>query len=164
MTISGEKHSVRLDPLNDYLFYKIMGEKGNEKQLLGFLNAVLGKTGYERFTSVEILENKTFTPESLGDKSCTLDVRAILQSKTRVNVEVQLRNQHNMEKRSLFYWSKEYSSSLSAGMDYSQLPNVIAINIVGYNYPPVDKFHTCFHLREDDSHEHILTDAPRCLK
>jgi len=44
----------RHNPLNDYLFYKIMGEKGDEVQLLGFINAVLGKTGDDRFTSVEI--------------------------------------------------------------------------------------------------------------
>ncbi|MDR2717194.1 MAG: hypothetical protein LBB89_03900 [Treponema sp.] len=41
----------RHNPLNDYLFYKIMGEKGDEIQLLGFLNAVLGKTGADCFTS-----------------------------------------------------------------------------------------------------------------
>jgi hypothetical protein len=35
----------RFNPLNDYLFYKVMGEKGSETQLLGFLNAVLGRTG-----------------------------------------------------------------------------------------------------------------------
>jgi len=44
----------RLNPLNDFLFYKIMGEKGDEVQLLGFINAVLGKTGAGRFTSVEV--------------------------------------------------------------------------------------------------------------
>ena len=149
----------RYDPLNDFLFYKIMGEKGSEKQLLGFLNAVLGKTGEDQFTSVEIIENKTFTAEAIGDKSCTLDVRAVLQSKTRVNVEVQLRNQHNMSRRSLFYWSKEYSQSLLAGMDYSELPNVISINIVNYDYPPIDNFHTCFHLREDNNRDYVLTNA-----
>jgi hypothetical protein len=31
----------RFNPLNDYLFLKIMGEEGDEEQLLAFLNAVL---------------------------------------------------------------------------------------------------------------------------
>ena len=44
----------KFDPLNDYLFIKVMGEKGDEVQLLGFLNAVLGRTGKDRFNSVEI--------------------------------------------------------------------------------------------------------------
>jgi len=32
----------RLNPLNDHLFLKLMGEEGNEIQCLAFLNAVLG--------------------------------------------------------------------------------------------------------------------------
>jgi hypothetical protein len=35
----------RLNPLNDYMFLKIMGEKGDEEQLCAFLNAVLGRSG-----------------------------------------------------------------------------------------------------------------------
>ena len=149
----------RLNPLNDFLFYKIMGEKGDEVQLLGFINAVLGKTGDDRFTSVEIIENKSFTPKVIGDKSSTLDVRAILHGKTKVNIEVQVRNQHNMDQRSLFYWSKEYAESLEEGQDYRELPNVIAINIVDFDYPPARNFHTRFHLREDSDRDLILTDA-----
>ena len=54
MNKSAKLLKQRLNPLNDFLFYKIMGEKGDEVQLLGFINAVLGKTGDDRFTSVEI--------------------------------------------------------------------------------------------------------------
>jgi len=149
----------RYNPLNDYLFYKIMGEKGDEVQLLGFLNAVLGKTGDDRFTSVEIIENKSFSPKVLGDKASILDVRAVLQGKTKVNIEVQIRNENNMDRRSLFYWSKEYAKSLKAGQDYRKLPDVIAINIVDFNFPPANNFHTRFHLREDHDHDLVLTGA-----
>jgi predicted transposase/invertase (TIGR01784 family) len=93
----------RYDPLNDYLFYKIIGEKGDEFQLLGFINAVLGKTGDDCFSSVEIIENKYLSPKFVGDKASILDVRAVLQGKTKVNIEVQIRNQNNMDRRSLFY-------------------------------------------------------------
>jgi predicted transposase/invertase (TIGR01784 family) len=147
------------DPLNDFLFYKVMGEKGDEVQLLGFINAVLGKTGDDKFTSVEILENKTFTPENIGDKSVTFDVRAVLHGKTKVNVEVQLRNEHNMDKRSLFYWSEEFVKSLKAGQDYSELPDVIAINIIDFDYIDTRSFHSCFHLRDDNEKGVILTDS-----
>jgi len=149
----------RLNPLNDFLFYKIMGEKGDEVQLLGFINAVLGRTGKSRFTSVEVIENKSFTPKVIGDKASSLDVRAVLQGRTKVNIEVQVRNQHNMDQRSLFYWSKEYAESLEEGQDYRKLPNVIAINIVDFDYPPVHNFHTRFHLREDNDRDIILTGA-----
>jgi len=149
----------RLNPLNDFLFYKIMGEKGDEVQLLSFINAVLGKTGDDRFTSVEIIENKSFTSKVIGDKSSVLDVRAVLQGKTRVNIEVQIRNWHNMDRRSLFYWSKEYTESLGEGQDYGELPDVIAINIVDFDYPPAPYFHTRFSLREDHDRDLVLTEA-----
>ena len=147
------------DHLNDFLFYKVMGEKGDEKQLLGFLNAVLGKTGAERFTAVKIIENKYLSPEIIGDKGSILDVRAVLHGKTRVNIEVQVRNQHNMDRRSLFYWSREYTESLGEGQDYRELPDVIAINVVNFDFPPVRNSHTRFHLREDLDHDIVLTEA-----
>jgi predicted transposase/invertase (TIGR01784 family) len=149
----------RLNLLNDYLFVKVMGEKGDEEQLLGFLNAVLRRTGKDRLVSVEILENKTFTAEVIGDKSSILDLRALLEDHTRVNIEVQLRNLGNMDRRSLFYWSREYTKSLEAGQDYLELPNVIAINLVNFELFPSGDFHTSFHLREDREWELVLTEA-----
>jgi predicted transposase/invertase (TIGR01784 family) len=83
----------------------------------------------------------------------------VLQGKTRVNVEVQLRNQRNMDRRSLFYWSREYMKSLKAGEDYHDLPDVITVNIVDFNFPPPRKYHTCFHLREDNEPNLILTNS-----
>jgi hypothetical protein len=34
----------RLNPLNDFLFLKTMGAKGDEEHILGFLNAAMGRT------------------------------------------------------------------------------------------------------------------------
>jgi len=151
--------STKFDPLNNFFFYKIFGEKGDEIQLLGFINAVLGKTEDDKFVSVDILENKSFITDFLGGKSCSLDVRAKLKNGTIVNIEVQLRDKKNMDRRSLFYFSKEYTSDLEAGEDYIELPNVIAINIVDYNFPKTKDFHSCFRLREDTEQDIILTDA-----
>jgi hypothetical protein len=82
----------RFNLLNDYLFLKVMGEKGDEEQLLGFLNAVLQKNDADKLVSVEILEDKTFSPEVIGDKSSILDIRARTDGDRRVNIEVQIRN------------------------------------------------------------------------
>jgi predicted transposase/invertase (TIGR01784 family) len=151
--------SQRFNPLNDYLFYKVMGEKGDEEQLLGFLNAVLGHSGKEPIKSVEILENKALTADIVNGKSCILDVRAALADGSMVNIEVQLRNEHNIDRRSLFHWSRMYSESLNKGEDYQKLPNVIAVNIVDFDFPAEGDVHTCFHLREDTNPSLILTDA-----
>ncbi|GMO55374.1 MAG: hypothetical protein Ta2A_00150 [Treponemataceae bacterium] len=149
----------RYNPLNDYLFQKVMGEKGDEEQLLAFLNAVLKRTQANPLTSVEILENKTITADVLGDRTIILDVRAITSADERVNIEVQLKDLHNMNKRTLFYWSREFMKSIVSGDDYNILPKVITINIVNFGYIDIDDYHTCFHLREDNHRDYVLTDV-----
>jgi predicted transposase/invertase (TIGR01784 family) len=156
-TINNHEPFQRLNPLNDYLFFKVMGEKGDEPQLLGFLNAVLGRPGKELIESVEIIEDTSFEKDTIAGKSCILDVLAVLHDGTKVNIEVQLSNERNMERRSLFYWSKVYYRSLKKGQDYRELPNVIAINIVDFDYLPGENFHACFHLREDADPSIILS-------
>ena len=149
----------QFDPLNNFFFHKIFGEKGDEVQLLGFINAVLGKTDDDKFVSVDILENKSFIADILGGKSCSLDVRAKLKNGSMVNIEVQIRDNKDMDRRSLFYLSKEYTSDLGEGENYIDLPNVIAINIVNYDFPKTNDFHSTFRLREDTERDIILTDA-----
>lgn len=149
----------RFDPLNDFLFYKVMGEKGNEPQLLGFLNAVLGQSGRKPIETLEIQESRDFVKELQEGKSCTLDVKAVLSDRTKVNIEVQLQDECNIARRSLFYWSKLYTEDMMEGHDYSQLPDTIAINIVGFGFLPSRKVHTCFRLREDDDADTVLTSA-----
>ncbi|MCL2412063.1 MAG: Rpn family recombination-promoting nuclease/putative transposase, partial [Treponema sp.] len=65
----------RLNPLNDFLFLKLMGEEGNEIQCLAFLNAVLGSKGKAPVKLIKILENRAITADIISDKSCVLDVR-----------------------------------------------------------------------------------------
>lgn len=153
------EHKERLNPLNDFLFRTVMGQKGDEEQLLSFINAVLQRTGKGNMTSIEIRDNTTITPEIIGDKMSILDVLAVISDGSKANVEVQVRNQHNMERRSLFYWGQEYTRDARSGDDYANLVNVIMINIVDYEIENKLGFHTSYHLREDESPEHILTDA-----
>ena len=134
----------RLKILNDFVFQKAMGEKGDEVQLLAFLNAVLKRTGKDTIESVEILEDKDLPAEMIDGKSGKLDVLAKLKNNTKINIEVQLENQHNMARRSLDYWSWNYIKGIGKGRDYIELPAVIGINILGFGYIPLDDFHTSF--------------------
>jgi predicted transposase/invertase (TIGR01784 family) len=150
----------RLNPLNDYLFLKVMGEKGDEEQLRAFLNAVLSRSGHDAIEFLEIIENKTMAADVIGDKTSILDARARTAAGERISIEVQLRNLGNMDRRSLFYWSREFSRGMEAGQDYRESPNVIAINIVNYEFlAQVAAFHTSFHIWEDTHREVLLTDA-----
>jgi predicted transposase/invertase (TIGR01784 family) len=149
----------RFNPLNDYLFLKIMGEEGNEEQLLGFLNAVLSDSRQPPITLVKILENRVITPEIVGNKTSILDVHAEDENGDIYEVEVQQKDFHNMGKRTLLYWAREYTGAISEGMDYNVLPKVITINIVNFDYIKLERFHTTFHIREDLEKDYILTDV-----
>jgi predicted transposase/invertase (TIGR01784 family) len=105
------------------------------------------------------VENKVLSPDILGAKTSVLDVRAKFGTGTKVNVEVQLKNEYNMDRRSLFYWAWDFTRGFEAGHDYRELPDVIAINILGYGLFPLDVYHTSFHLREDQHSELVLTSA-----
>jgi predicted transposase/invertase (TIGR01784 family) len=149
----------RLNPLNDYIFLKFMGEEGDEVQCLAFLNAVLDSKSKKPVKLIKILENKTFTADVIGEKTSILDVRVETDAGEKINIEVQIKDLHNMEKRTLLHWGREFTKGISAGDDYKDLPKVITINIVNFDNIKLDDFHTCFHLWEDDHPDYLLTDV-----
>jgi predicted transposase/invertase (TIGR01784 family) len=150
---------TRLNVLNDFAFMKSFGEKGDEPQLLAFLNAALRKTGYAPITEIEILEDRDLPADDIRGKGGKVDVLAAIAGRDKANVEVQLVNHYNMEKRSLNYWARLYTKGIDAGDDYASLPRVICINILDFDYLALDDFHTSFHIYEDTHKEYRLTDA-----
>ena len=148
----------KVNPLTDLVFKKFMGEKGDEVQLQAFLEAVLDR----KLKDIEIVEATELPPDIIGDKLSRLDVRAKSGSDTDINIEVQLKDHRNMDKRSLFYWSRLFGKSLKAGSDndYNMLPNVITINILKFDFldEPEEEFHNIYHIRNDRSGK-ILTDS-----
>ena len=44
-------------------------------------------------------------------------------------MRLQLKDLHNMEKRTLMHWGREFNTGISAGGDYKDLPKVITINM-----------------------------------
>jgi predicted transposase/invertase (TIGR01784 family) len=153
----------RLNPLNDYLFLKVMGEEGDEEQCIAFINAILADSSENPLRLVKILENRSISSENLGDKSVVLDFRALaetnIKKNIKVNIEVQLKDLRNMTERTLYYWAREYVSGIKEGEDYSELPRVITINIVDFDHVKLDNFHTAFRLREDTRRDYVLTDV-----
>lgn len=148
----------RLNPLNDYIFKRIMGEEESKDNLIAFLNAVLDADDRKKLVSLEIIDNKELTKEMIFDKSGRLDVRAKTADGMQVDIEVQLTNQHNMEKRTMFYWGKLFLEGIKQGDDYINLSKVITINILDFNFLDLDKFHSKYHLWEDTEENYLLTD------
>jgi predicted transposase/invertase (TIGR01784 family) len=83
----------------------------------------------------------------------------VIEDNSKTDIEVQLTNEYNMERRSLHYWAREYSRGISEGRDYGEMPKVIVINILDFVYIPLEEFYTSFHIYEDRHKEYMLTDA-----
>ena len=149
----------RLRPLNDFIFKKLFGEAENIDNLKSFLNAVLNKDKTQELVELEIINEKELTTDNIQDKKGIIDVLAKTADGTNINIEVQLTNQDNMDKRTLFYWSRIYNRGIIKGEDYSNLNKVITINILDFNYIDLENYHTTFTLRENDNTEYKLTDV-----
>lgn len=149
----------RMKPLNDYVFKKLFGEEDTKDNLISLLNAILNKNDREKLVTIEIIENKELTRELIDDKTGILDVRAKTEDGMQLDIEVQLTNQNNMDKRTIWYWGRIFNEGIKIGEDYKDLCKVITINIVDFEYVKIEnKFHTTFHLWEDEAKEYMLTD------
>lgn len=148
----------RLDLRVDFAFKALFGTHGNESILAAFLNAALRLPNNKKITEVTLLDPQ-FNKENTEDKKSILDVHAQLEDGSRVNVEIQVNNKHDMEKRTLYYWSRMYTSQMKEGMDYGELCRTITINIVDFRYfPHTPGYHSIFQLYESEE-KFLLTDT-----
>ncbi|MEK3913023.1 Rpn family recombination-promoting nuclease/putative transposase [Paenibacillus sp. FSL H7-0331] len=139
-----------LDPKNDFVFKRIFGSEENKDVLLAFLNNTFIEAGEPPLTEI-LLMNPYTDKDAPRDKQSIFDIRAKTTTGELINIEMQLFNQYDIEKRTLFYWSKQYSGQLEEGQRYRQLKKCVTINILNYSFLPNDRYHNVFHLREDQS-------------
>ena len=98
----------------------------------------------------------------LDDKVGILDIKVKIDNHINCDVEMQVVDKKNIEKRILFYCSKMYVQSIKAGTDYIDLEKSIAILISDYELEPlkeIKKYVSKWTLREEDYGNLILTDA-----
>ena len=91
-----------------------------------------------------------------------LDIRAKIDNNINCNIEMQVANRKNIEKRIMFYWSKLFTSSISSGEEYSKLEKTIAIIFIDFeleNLIDIPKYATKWNVREEDYSKTILTDV-----
>lgn len=105
-----------------------------------------------------ILMNPYTDKDSPRDKQSIFDIQAKTMEGKLINIEMQLFNKYDNEKRTLYYWSKQYSSQLEEGKAYKLLRKCVTINIVNFNILPNERYHNIFHLREDHSGITLIDD------
>ncbi|MBD2866702.1 Rpn family recombination-promoting nuclease/putative transposase [Paenibacillus sp. IB182363] len=156
----GKRVAVRrLKPKNDFIFQRLFGEQDTKESLISLLNAILQLQGTESIADITVIENKQLDKLFIDDKTGRLDVRAETLDGVQFDIEIQLANQRNMPRRTLFYASKLYISSIKAGGKYEDLKKTVAINLLDFHLFSFERFHSTFHFYEDHEERFMLTDA-----
>ena len=130
------------NPLNDYLFKFIFGREERKRITLSFLNAVLNREGEDALMDITFIDRE-FDPQFADDKRSQLDIYGIASDGSQINIEVQLVNLYNMQKRTLYYWARMYQT-LHKGAEYQDLNPSITINLLNFQLLPQENPHNMY--------------------
>ena len=98
----------------------------------------------------------------LDDKIGILDIKAKIDNNINCDIEMQVINKRDIEKRLLFYWSRMYDTSVKEGQDYTQLEKTIVILIADYELEglkEIKKYITKWNIREEEYQKIVLTEV-----
>ena len=138
---------------NDVIFKAFFAKKGNEEFLIDFLEAIL-KIDIEK---IEIREEVNLEKLKNEEKGGRLDLQATLNDGIIVNIELQIKNEKNIEKRSLVYAAKTMSRETKVGTKYKDIKQIIMINILNYKMLPYEEYisETVIVLKEHREYEAV---------
>ena len=123
------KENKKYNLKNDIIFKAFFSRKGNEIFLIDFLEALLNI----KIESIKIKEEDNIEQLSVDEKGGRLDLQAKLNDGIIVNIELQMKNNYDIEERTTIYSSKISSREAGRGTDYKNIDKIIMINILGYN-------------------------------
>lgn len=149
------KVTYLLSPKVDFVFKRIFGNEKHPEILISFLNAVMKPK--DLIESVQI-KNSDIEKEHIEDKYSRIDIKAITNKGEYINIEIQVKNEYNMIKRSLYYWSKMFEDQIVEGDNYNKLKKTVCINILDFKYLKNDRVHNAYRLKEINTNEE-LTDT-----
>ncbi len=123
--------------LNDYIFKRTFTKEGTEPLLKDFLEAILQKN----ITKVEV-KNNEIPKDRLDEKASVLDIRAEIDGKQIVDIEMQVDDRGDMKQRGPLYMCKNISTQIDKGNEYTTLKPSIAIWILNFNCFKVNSYHS----------------------
>lgn len=138
-----------INPRVDIAFKKIFGVEENKDLLISLINSIVS----EKDQVADVILLNPYNPQNFkNDKLSILDIKAKGENGKYFNIEIQISDEADYDKRALYYWAKVYTEQLKGGEDYSQLSKAIGIHILNFtSILGVEKYHNVFNIREKDS-------------
>lgn len=134
--------------LDDYIFKRTFTRDNPNGILRDFLEAVLNI----KIKNVQVL-NSEMPKDTLDEKGSVLDIRAKLDDERIVDIEMQVSNEGNIDKRSTLYMSKNISTQISINEKYIKLKPSIVINILNYERYKRNSYHSIAHMKFEKTKE-----------
>ena len=154
--VNDKAQEVKLTPTNDFIFKRIFGKEGNERITKKLLSSIIE----DEIADLTLAKEQTTDVDVVDDKIGILDVEVKLSNGTKLDLEMQVTSQKDIEKRLMFYWSKLYSSNIKSGEEYYNLKRVVVIMFTTFNLEKlkeIQKCHTKWEIREREYGNIVLT-------
>ena len=146
MTNIGQKPEYML-PKNDFIFKKLFGSEGNESITKELIETIIG----QKIKKLKF-KNPYLLREAKEDKEEILDVKVELDNNVLCDIEIQVGNYHDVDKRILDYWAKMYRTSIEKGKEYINMKKTIVIFIAAYdidNLRGIEEYKTRWKILEE---------------
>jgi predicted transposase/invertase (TIGR01784 family) len=146
----------RISPRVDIAFKKIFGVEENKDLLISLINSIV--SDQDQVSDITLL-NPYNAQNFTRDKLSILDIKAKGFDGKLFNIEIQISDEADYDKRALYYWAKLYTEQLEVAEDYSTLSKAIGIHILNFiSIPEVDKYHNIFHITEKETGQSYFKD------
>jgi len=139
----------KISPRVDVAFKKIFGVEENKDLLISLINSIVGKE--DQVLDITLLN--PYNPQNFRqDKLSIIGIKAKGIDGKRFNIEIQISDEADYDKRVLYYWAKLYTEQLKVAQDYSTLAKAIGIHILNFtSIPEAENYHNVFHITEKES-------------
>jgi predicted transposase/invertase (TIGR01784 family) len=137
-------------PTNDFTFKRIFAYEGNEDITKDLISSIIGK----EIKSIEF-KNPYLLRDFRDDREEILDIKAVLDNDIQCDIEMQVTNYHDIDKRLLANWAKMYNTTIHKGdEDYSKMQRTIIILIAAFNVDNLkdiaDDYYTRWKIMEEN--------------
>ena len=147
------KPNQKLPLTSDIVFKRVFSKEGNEDILKALLEAIL------EIPIREVIVKNPELPRNLYEsKAGLLDVKVEIDKDIICNIEMQVKDLKNMDKRSTYYMSRIVSEELKKSEDYIQVKNTIVINLLNFEFYQRNSYHSIAHMKFEKTKENEFVD------
>ena len=143
----------KLPLTSDIVFKRVFSREGNEDILKSLLEAILDKPIQQ-----VIVKNPELPSNLYDSKAGVLDVKVEIDKNIICDIEMQVQNLKNIDKRSTYYMAVLESEELKKGEEYKEAKSTIVINLLNFEFYKRNSYHNIAHMKFEKSKENEYVD------